>query len=107
MDWDVSLSWDFGDFIFSSDQTSIDSRSKLMVELREDVLDQITRLYFERRRMQIELLSAQFPDPPIPFDRQMRIDELTALIDALTGGGFSEAVRSKEARTSRHSEPER
>lgn len=56
IDWDMSLSWDLGDLVWSSDQTSIDSRSKLMSELRQEVLDQVTRVYFERRRLQIALL---------------------------------------------------
>ncbi len=32
MDWDVSVSWDLSELIWSTDQTSIDVRSKLMVE---------------------------------------------------------------------------
>ncbi len=88
-DWDVSLSWNMGELIWNNDQTSIDSRSKLMVELRGDVLDQVTRIYFERRRLQSELgapadtLSQQYRD------NQMRIEELTALLDGFTGGEFS------------------
>ena len=81
--------------IWNPDQTSIDSRSKLMVELREDVLDQITRLYFERRRVQQELTQAKSNevsgnlDRELKSEKEMRLEELTALIDALTGGGFS------------------
>ncbi|GEM_PF-328135 len=86
--WDVSLSWDLGDLIWSTDQTTIDSRSKLMVELREDVLDQVTRLYFERRRLQAEL-AADALEPAVEFDKQLRVEELTALLDAFTGGKFS------------------
>ena len=90
--WDVSLSWDLGDLVWSSDQTSIDSRSKLMVELREDILDQVTRLYFERRRNQIELAQMANMPPELIFDKTMRVEELTALIDALTGGAFSRGI---------------
>ena len=43
--------------IFSTEQTSIDVRSRLMVQLRDDILDEVTRLYFERRRLQLELAS--------------------------------------------------
>ncbi|MBP9854365.1 MAG: hypothetical protein KBD53_05820 [Candidatus Omnitrophica bacterium] len=90
--WDVSLSWDLADVIWSSDQTTIDSRSKLMVELREDILNQVTRLYYERRRLQMEL--AQAPsDASIILDQTMRVEELTAMIDGLTGGGFSRRIK--------------
>ena len=93
--WDVTLSWDLADLIYSSDQTTIDSRSKLMVELREDLLDQVTRLYFERRRLQFELARAASADAQWQFDQQMRIDELTALIDAMTGGKFSKGLNQQ------------
>lgn len=85
LDWSTTLSWDFSDLVWSSDRTSIDSRAKLMSELRQDILDQVTRLYFERRRIQSELVSNKDSD----FDREMRVEELTALIDGLTGGEFS------------------
>ncbi len=91
LNWDVSLKWKLGDLLWNSDQTSIDSRSKLMVELREDLLDQVTRLYFERRRLQFELAKQSEPDPQWLLDQDMRIEELTALIDAMTGGKFSKA----------------
>lgn len=91
--WDVSLSWDLGDVVWSSEQTSIDSRSKLMVELREDILDQVTRVYFERRRIQAELAAAGTMEPWIKMDKQLRVDELTALLDAFTGGQFSRRMQ--------------
>jgi len=96
IDWDVSFSWDFADFVWSSDQTSIDSRSKLMVELREDILDQVTRLYFERRRTQIEAAAGDW-DPQVRMEKEMRIEELTALIDAMTGGEFSRLLAERAA----------
>jgi ligand-binding sensor domain-containing protein len=92
LDWDVGLSWNLGDLIWNNDQTSIDSRSKLMVELREDVLDQVTRIYFERRRTQIDLLSTQGADVSQKIEQQMRLAELTAIIDGFTGGKFSRNI---------------
>lgn len=32
--WDITMTWDMGELIWNSDQTSIDTRSKLMVQLR-------------------------------------------------------------------------
>ncbi|MDP2654715.1 MAG: hypothetical protein Q8Q08_11890 [Candidatus Omnitrophota bacterium] len=89
LDWSLSLSWDFSEVIWNPAQTSIDSRAKLMSELREDILDQVTRIYFERRRMQMELLLDAAADARSHLEREMRIAELTALLDAHTGGGFS------------------
>ncbi len=88
--WDLGLTWELGDFLYSSAQTSIDSRSKLLVELRESILSQVTRVYFERRRVQWEILLA---DPASDFqaklDRELRLEELTAQLDSLTKGFLS------------------
>ena len=89
--WDVSLSWDFSELIWNNDQTSIDSRSKLMVDLREEILDQVTRLYFERRRVQVQTVTEDL-NTLQAYEKQLRIDELTALIDVFTGGQFSKEI---------------
>ncbi len=93
--WDVSLSWDLGDLIWNSDQTSIDSRSKLMVELRESILDEVTRLYFERRRLQTELLISPPEEASERLDKTLRLEELTASIDALTGGYLTHCLNNR------------
>ena len=90
--WDVSLSWDLADFIWSTDQTTIDGRSKLMVELREDILSQVTRLYFEHKRLSMELAMSNDYDS----DKKLRLDELTAHLDAYTGGKFSKQLKQGE-----------
>ena len=89
MDWSASVTWEPADFVWSDDQTSIDVRSKLMVQLRDDIVEEVTRTYFERRRLQVLLLT----DPPAEqralLDKALRVQELTALLDGLTGGYFS------------------
>jgi hypothetical protein len=56
------------------------------------VLDEITQLYFERRRVLAEL--GALDGPPTPEQRRLRLraDELAAGIDAWTGGWFSRRV---------------
>jgi hypothetical protein len=91
-DRDVNLSWDLGEILFSTSQTSIDSRDKLMVELREEIVSEVTRLYFERRRLQMDLLFEK-PDGRKLARLMLEIEERTAQIDGLTGGWFSRRVR--------------
>jgi photosystem II stability/assembly factor-like uncharacterized protein len=90
--WSVSLTWELGDLIWNDVQTSIDTRSKLMVELRDDILNEVTRLYFERRRMQIELHLSPHEDIKEKIDKELRLLELTADIDALTGSYLSKRL---------------
>lgn len=100
MDWSVTLKWELSDLIWSTAQTTIDTRSKIMVELRESLLAQATRIYFERRRLQVE--SAQIPDDsPEKWQMELRIEELTAGLDAMTGGRFSKEMSNVKIQNSR------
>lgn len=90
--WGINLEWDFKNLLWNDDETTIDYREKYTFDMRDDILHEITQLFFERRKFQIEL----YINPPA--DKQeylilcVKIDELTAHIDALTGGWFSERL---------------
>lgn len=92
--WDVSVSWDLGDLVWNDDQTNIDVRNRLMVQLRDDILNEVTKLYFGRRRLQIELLTNPPANLSHRLDKELRLQELTAGIDALTGGWFSKNLKT-------------
>jgi len=93
IDWDVALSWDLSDLIWNEAQTSIDVRSKLMVELRDDILDEVNKLYFERLRVKSELDNLPIEDRNKRFDKELKLEELTASLDSLTAGYYSEQSR--------------
>ena len=82
--WSISLTWQLGDIIWNNAQTSIDNRSKLMVQLRDDVLNEVTRMYFERRRLQIDMFMSPPADMKSTIEKDLRLQELTANIDSLT-----------------------
>ncbi|MFA5275627.1 MAG: hypothetical protein WC417_01880 [Candidatus Omnitrophota bacterium] len=93
IDWDVRLTWDLGELIWNEDQTSIDVRSKLMVQLRGDILDEVNKLYFERIRVKMELDNVTVGDKKKALERELRLQELTASLDGLTGGYFSQHLK--------------
>lgn len=88
--WNVGLSWDVGNLIWSDDQTNIDVRSRLTTQLRNDILDDLRRVYYERKRLQFELMSNPPKDMNVKFEKELRLQELTQAIDDLTGNYFSE-----------------
>lgn len=94
LDWGVVLSWDLGKLIWNDDQTSIDTRSRLTVQLRNDILDEVVKLYFERIRVKMEMDSLQIEDRRKRFEKELRVKELTASIDSLTGGYFSKQINA-------------
>jgi len=89
LDWGISLSWDLSELIWNQDQTSIDVRSRLMVQLRSDILDEVTKLYFERIRVKMDIAQLSIYENKKRLEKEVRLRELTASIDALTGGYFS------------------
>lgn len=93
MEWDVSLSWELGDLIWNDDQTSIDVRSNLAVSLRRSILDEVTERYFTRLRIKMELDSLSIEERKKRLEKELKLKELTASIDALTGGYFSKALK--------------
>jgi hypothetical protein len=90
--WDVTVSWELGDLIWSEAQTSIDVRSRLMVELRGDILDEVNKLYFERLRVKMEIDNLSIEERKKRQEKELKIRELTASLDALTGGYFSKRL---------------
>ena len=97
LDWGIDLKWDLSEIIWNEDQTAIDVRSRLMVQLRGDILDEVTKLYYERLRVKMDIDNLSIEDKKKRTEKELRIEELTASIDALTGGYFSKNI--KESRS--------
>jgi hypothetical protein len=85
----IALTWELGDLIWSSDQTSIDVRSRLDAQLRSDLIDEVTKMYYERIRIATELDALEIDEVRKRNDKSLRLAELNALLDGLTGGYFS------------------
>ncbi|MEW6481458.1 MAG: hypothetical protein AB1397_00365 [bacterium] len=83
--WSLSFDWHLSELIYNPDQTSIDERSRLMTRLRNEILAELTKLYFERKRLILEDKEKN----------RIRIEELTGLIDGYTGGAFSKKIIDK------------
>lgn len=81
--------WELPELIFNPDILRISNEVSDLVELREDILTAVTTLYFERRRAQVQMLLDPPSDAIERLRRELEIQELTAGIDALTGGWFS------------------
>ncbi|MEN0061792.1 MAG: hypothetical protein AAGA48_06545 [Myxococcota bacterium] len=88
----IRLDWDLGDLVMSSERIRVLNEAQDLVEFRDELLTEVTRLYFERRRLQVE----QRLRPPVDVGQAareaLRLQELTARLDALTGGAFAAAL---------------
>lgn len=88
----VSATWDLDQLIMSSERIRIINESQDVAKLRDKLLDEVTRVYFERRRVQVDMLLEPSRDLASQTQDYLRLMELTANIDALTGGEFSRAL---------------
>jgi hypothetical protein len=95
VDWGATISWELGNMIWNDDQTNIDVRSRLMVQLRNDILDDLRRTYYERKRLQFELMSNPPKEMGARFEKELRLQELTQSLDDLTGNYFSDHMKQK------------
>ncbi len=87
--YEIKLRWQLQKLVMSSERIRVISEAQDVAKLRDKVLEEVTRLYFDRRRHQVDMLLK----PPSGLDEQiaaeLRLQELTATIDAFTGGAFS------------------
>jgi hypothetical protein len=84
----VSLTWELGDTVFNAEEIDVSRELRSVIALRDDVLDEVTQLYFERERVLSRLALAPPEDPERPA-LALRADELAASLDAWTGGAFT------------------
>ncbi|MFH1996094.1 MAG: hypothetical protein ABIJ27_03740 [Candidatus Omnitrophota bacterium] len=99
--WDLSVSWDLGDLVYSAAQTNIDARSRLMVQSRDAILDDLRGAFYRRRRLLFDMATRPPKDQRIRFEKEIRIQELTSEIDGLTGDYLSWWLSRQSPDTSR------
>lgn len=83
----LRLSWDLGDAIYNPEQIDVSTEARRLVELRDDVLDEVNQLYFDRQRA-LAARAAVPPDSPDALRESLRSAELAAGLDAWTDGWF-------------------
>ena len=86
------LKWKLGDMVFNNYETAVSRENRYSARARQQLLQTVNQIYFERRRAQIELLTAPPKDPTARALAELKIQQLTGEIDAITGGRFSRMV---------------
>ncbi len=88
----VRATWNLPQLVFNAEELDVAS----MVGIQDGVLKEITRLYFIRRRLQINLLISPPKDVKTKVMLDLRLQELTGLLDAMTNGYLSKELESAE-----------
>lgn len=83
----LRLSWDLGDAVYNPEQIDVSTEARRLIELRDDVLDEVNQLYFDRQRA-LAARAAVPPDSADALRESLRASELAAGLDAWTDGWF-------------------
>ncbi|HXU60209.1 MAG TPA: hypothetical protein VN962_00810 [Polyangia bacterium] len=95
--YQARASWDLGRIVFNPDEIAVEGQSLRAADARREIEALIIRLYFERRRLKLDSLGADDSDMPSGSRRDLRIAEIEAELDALTGGAFARLARRHPA----------
>jgi hypothetical protein len=86
------FTWHLDRLIYDPEIIDIVNSARVSANIRENLLTELTQIYFQRKNLLSELMSN-------PFSRTMtqkfKLQELTADIDARTGGWYSLALKSR------------
>jgi len=90
-----SAQWELSELVFNPDEVRVYGALANRSLRRESLLTTLVGTYFERRKLQLAGMIDPAPELAEAFERRLRIDELTALIDALTGGLLSRTLEQR------------
>ena len=88
----ASMTWNLDRLVFNAEELDVMS----LIGIQDGIQREVTTLYYVRRRLQIE----QLLNPPTTvaarIAAELRLEELTGLLDAYTGGFFSKSASKKK-----------
>ena len=94
----AQATWRLGRLIFDEEEPRVNREAVRLSKHMDQVLDDVTRRYFERRRLQVEMEMNPPADINDRVRKEIRLQELTADLDGMTGGYFSQKIKQKGGR---------
>lgn len=84
----LRLTWSLGDIIFDPEINDINTSARITANVRENILTEITQLYFRRKELLVEIFKKAQKD----IKQKLVLDELLAQLDARTGSWYSKQL---------------
>jgi hypothetical protein len=103
--YQARATWDLSKIIFNPDEVGAQFQALRTADARREIELLIIRLYFERRRLKAESAAADDLDVLPGSRRELRIAEIEAELDALTGGAFARLAHHRPIEGESRSEP--
>jgi hypothetical protein len=83
---EVETAWSLDRLVFDVNELRLARESERLSTRREELLIEVAQLYYARRRLQVDLILEPGARPEVTLDRALAVEELTAILDGLTGG---------------------
>lgn len=93
-EWVFQGSWALPRLIFNPETLDVSS----LAVLQEKILKEITRLYYTRRRLQVSMILNPPTDIASRISKELRVEQMTATIDAMTGNLFAKWTKRNARR---------
>ncbi|HLK92212.1 MAG TPA: hypothetical protein VKZ18_20125 [Polyangia bacterium] len=103
--YQARATWDLSRIVYNPDELAAQSQALRTADTRREIESLVIRLYFERRRLKAESVAADDLDMLPGTRRELRIAEIEAELDALTGGAFTRLARHQPIEGESRSEP--
>jgi len=84
----ATLTWNLDKLVFNAEELDVMS----LIGIQDGIQREVTTLYYVRRRLQIEQLLNPPTTTAARITAELRLEELTGLLDAYTGGFFSKQI---------------
>ncbi len=88
----ASASWSLDRLVFNAEELDVMS----LIGIQDGLQREVTALYYVRRRLQIEMLLNPPKTLASRLSGRLRLEELTGLLDAYTGGYFSKQISKNQ-----------
>ncbi|RAL25404.1 hypothetical protein DL240_04115 [Lujinxingia litoralis] len=92
----LRLSLDLSQLVYTPQEMVIQREVRARWKHRDELLHTVTQAYFARRRHQLRDMLLPPTSPDEALTRHIELQSLTARLDALTGGWFSEQLRDAQ-----------
>ena len=90
--WRIQASWSLDRLVFNAEVLDVQS----LIGILDGVVREVTTIYYIRRRLQIDMVLRPPTDLATRISQRIRIEELTGLLDAMTGSFMTKSVRKAE-----------
>jgi hypothetical protein len=92
----LKFTWNLANLIYDPEINDINTSARITANIRENILTELTQIYYARKELLYKLLDQSFHDELQEiFTEKLKLAEYTAQLDARTGAWFSAELEKR------------